>query len=140
MRKARRQEAWKFRSAGFSPLQLPPVYVTPIGPGAFSTRTLRQRERRAPPRCLHLQVFTLQCKVTGMETKLAAENLQVIRTLMERSAVYRRALAPITLLTGAIGVLAAGIGLHFQVESPRSFAFLWLRSPAAARAGGAFLS
>ena len=76
----------------------------------------------------------------GMETKLAAENLQVIRTLMERSAVYRRALAPITLLTGAIGVLAAGIGLHFQVESPRSFARLWLGTAVAAVAGAFLLA
>ena len=40
-----------------------------------------------------------------METNWAAEHLQVIRTLMERSAVYRRALAPIMTFNGAIGQL-----------------------------------
>ncbi len=45
-----------------------------------------------------------------METNWAAEQLQTIRTLMERSAVYRRALAPIMLFVGFVGVLAAAIG------------------------------
>ena len=70
-----------------------------------------------------------------METKLATENLQVIRTLMERAAVYRRALAPIMLLTGTLGLLAAVAGLLFQVERPRSFAGLWLGTAVAAVAG-----
>ena len=73
-----------------------------------------------------------------METEVATENLQVIRTLMERSAVYRRALAPITLLTGAIGLLAAGAGWYFQVDSPRSFSGLWLGT-AVVTVAGAFL-
>src|SRR6266540_1083328 len=38
-----------------------------------------------------------------MESNWAAENLRVIRTLMERSAVYRRALAPLMLLAGGTG-------------------------------------
>ena len=37
-----------------------------------------------------------------MESNWAAEHLQVIRTLMERSAIYRRALAPIMLGTGVL--------------------------------------
>jgi hypothetical protein len=61
-----------------------------------------------------------------METNWAEENLKTIRTLMERSAVYRRALAPIMLCAGLLGTVASGIGLHFQVESPRAFAGLWL--------------
>ena len=73
-----------------------------------------------------------------MEIKRAVEDLQVIRILMERSAVYRRALAPIMLFTGAIGVLAAGAGLYFQVVEPRAFAGLWLATAAAA-VSGAFL-
>ena len=40
-----------------------------------------------------------------MKPKWAEENLQTIRTLMERSAVYRRALAPIMLFAGALGVI-----------------------------------
>jgi hypothetical protein len=54
-----------------------------------------------------------------MESNWAAENLQTIRTLMERSAVYRRALAPVTIYVGIVGVLAAigGIWLsHFDTE------------------------
>ena len=39
-----------------------------------------------------------------METKWAVDNLQTIRTLMERSALYRRALAPIMILAGTIGI------------------------------------
>jgi hypothetical protein len=75
-----------------------------------------------------------------MEPNQAVENLQVIRTLMERSAVYRRALAPIMLFTGAIGVLAAGAGLYFRVEEPRAFAELWLGTAAAAVAGAFLLA
>ncbi len=47
-----------------------------------------------------------------MEPKWAEENLQTIRTLMERSAVYRRALAPIMLFAGLLGVTAAATGCH----------------------------
>jgi hypothetical protein len=61
-----------------------------------------------------------------MNPNLAEENLQTIRLLMERSALYRRALAPIMLLAGILGLLAAVIGLYFQVESSRAFAGLWL--------------
>jgi len=42
-----------------------------------------------------------------MDTNWAAENLQVIRTLMERSTLYRRALAPVMLVSGLIGTSAA---------------------------------
>jgi hypothetical protein len=75
-----------------------------------------------------------------MESDRAAENLQTIRTLMERSAVYRRALAPIMLLTGSLGVLAAVAGLYFKMESPRSFAALWLGTAGAAVAGAFLLA
>jgi hypothetical protein len=75
-----------------------------------------------------------------MEPNQAAENLQVIRTLMERSAVYRRALAPIMLFTGAIGLLAACVGLYFHFESPQAFAGLWLGTAIAAVAGAFLLA
>ncbi len=70
-----------------------------------------------------------------METNWAEENLKTIRTLMERSAIYRRALAPIMLFTGAIGVLAAGAGLRFKMQEPRQFAELWLGAAVVAVAG-----
>ena len=61
-----------------------------------------------------------------MNSKWAEENLQAIRTLMERSAVYRRALAPIMLVAGALGVIAAIVGVVCQVDSARMFGELWL--------------
>jgi hypothetical protein len=61
-----------------------------------------------------------------METEKAAEHLQIIRTLMERAAVYRRALAPVTLLAGVLG-LAAGVGGWIAgFDSPRRFGVYWL--------------
>jgi hypothetical protein len=73
-----------------------------------------------------------------METNWATEQLQTIRTLMERSAVYRRALAPIMLLAGTVGMLAAAIGLLLHLDSMRVFCAFWLGIAAIAVAG-AFL-
>jgi hypothetical protein len=61
-----------------------------------------------------------------MEKDRAAEHLQVIRTLMERSALYRRALAPVMTLAGVLGTFAAVIGLFFQLETPLVFIGYWL--------------
>ena len=61
-----------------------------------------------------------------MESNWAAENLRVIRTLMERSAIYRRALAHMMLLAGGVGTLAAAIGWFARIESPRAFVGFWL--------------
>lgn len=61
-----------------------------------------------------------------MESNWAAEHLQVIRTLMERSAVYRRALAPIMLLLGVLGLAAAAIGWQLQVGPGSKFGWYWL--------------
>lgn len=61
-----------------------------------------------------------------MESNWATEHLQVIRTLMERSAVYRRALAPIMLFAGAVGVVAAAVGIVLRLESIRAFGGFWL--------------
>jgi hypothetical protein len=65
-----------------------------------------------------------------MQANHAAEHLQVIRTLMERSTLYRRALAPMMLLTGAVGTLAAVVGGCLQIgddqgNAPR-FIVYWL--------------
>ncbi len=60
-----------------------------------------------------------------MENNWAVEHLQVIRTLMERSAVYRRALAPVMTFTGAVGIVAALSGWGFHIDSPRGFTAYW---------------
>ncbi len=73
-----------------------------------------------------------------MEPKWAEENLQTIRTLMERSAVYRLALAPIMLYAGALGVIAAVAGTLLHLDSMRAFCSLWLGTAAVA-IGGSFL-
>ena len=57
---------------------------------------------------------------------------------MERSAVYRRALAPIMLFAGVLGVVAAAAGLSFHLDSTRAFGLLWLGTAVVAVAG-AFL-
>jgi hypothetical protein len=56
----------------------------------------------------------------------AVENLQTIRTLMERSALYRRALAPIMLLAGVVGILAAVIGMKLHLNTAKTFTDYWL--------------
>src|ERR1035437_2180720 len=73
-----------------------------------------------------------------MDSNWAAEHLQTIRTLMERSAIYRRALAPIMLFVGTLGVVAAAAVLLFQLNSVRAFCGLWLGTAVVAVAG-AFL-
>ncbi len=73
-----------------------------------------------------------------MNSNWAAENLQVIRTLMERSAVYRRALAPIMLLAGLLGCAAAAVGFLAHLRSDAGFIELWVGTSVIAGAG-AFL-
>src|SRR5687768_15270461 len=69
----------------------------------------------------------------------AAHNLIVIRTLMERAAVYRRALAPVMLLTGTVGILAAAVALALHVDTPRSFIAFWLVTSLVPVIGGLLL-
>ncbi len=73
-----------------------------------------------------------------MEPTAAAEHLQVIRTLMERSALYRRTLAPIMLYLGTIGALAGLGGVAFGIDAPGGF-YLWWLAAAALAVSGAFL-
>ena len=73
-----------------------------------------------------------------MESNWAAEHLQVIRTLMERSALYRRALAPIMTYNGAVGTVAAIVGWSCKIDSPRGFILFWA-CVAAIAMGGSFL-
>jgi hypothetical protein len=75
-----------------------------------------------------------------MEPNWAVEHLQTIRTLMERSAVYRRALAPIMLFVGFIGVLAAVVGLSFHLDSPKDFSGLWLAAAVVAIVGALLIA
>src|SRR5512140_1306864 len=70
-----------------------------------------------------------------MEHDAAAEHLQVIRTLMERSALYRRTLAPIMLLVGSVGVLAAVGAIALGVDRSRAFCGWWLAAAVVALAG-----
>ncbi len=60
-----------------------------------------------------------------MEPTGAAENLQVIRTLMERSALYRRAMAPVMLAAGLFGVAGWGVGNALGFEAGRAFVGFW---------------
>ena len=73
-----------------------------------------------------------------MENNWAAEHLQVIRTLMERAAIYRRALAPIMTLAGAAGTAAGLAGYFLKLESARAFAIFWM-SVGVVAVVGAFL-
>lgn len=74
-----------------------------------------------------------------METKWAVENLQTIRTLMERSVLYRRALAPIMILAGTIGIAAGLAGWLGRMESSREFVCLWVVTAISSLAGALFL-
>jgi hypothetical protein len=60
-----------------------------------------------------------------MENDWASEHLQTIRTLMERSAVYRRALAPIMVWNGIVGVAGGLVGWKWHLNSPGSFIEFW---------------
>ncbi len=74
-----------------------------------------------------------------MESNSAAEHLQVIRTLMERSALYRRALAPIMSFAGLAGLAAAGAGCGAGIFSGRAFVLYWLLVAAVTLAGVSLL-
>ena len=69
---------------------------------------------------------TLSCKVTGMSANWAEENLNTIRTLMERASVYRRALAPVAITVGLLGLAAAGLAVAMGWAGEGRFAGYWL--------------
>jgi hypothetical protein len=56
----------------------------------------------------------------------ATETLQVIRTLMECSTIYRRALAPVMSLIGITGLAAGAVGAALGIETPRHFTIYWI--------------
>ena len=74
-----------------------------------------------------------------MESNWAAEHLQVIRTLMERSALYRRALAPVMIFNGVVGLAAAALGWALEIGSPRAFVLFWAGVSVVALAGSFLL-
>ncbi len=74
-----------------------------------------------------------------MESNRALENLQIIRTFMERSALYRRALAPIMIFNGVVGTVAALSGWALKVGEPRAFIFYWACACAVAMVGSFLL-
>jgi len=61
-----------------------------------------------------------------MQNDWASDNLQVIRTLMERSAVYRRALAPVMTVVGATGIAAGLGGACLNSQTARNFFLFWI--------------
>ena len=61
-----------------------------------------------------------------MDDPRAAEHLLVIRTLMERAALYRRALAPVSLAAGTLGFAAGALGWFADLDGARSFGILWM--------------
>jgi len=73
-----------------------------------------------------------------MESNWAAEHLQVIRTLMERSAVYRRALAPIMIFNGILGIAGGVLGTLLKIDSTKGFIGFWAGAGLLAL-GGSFL-
>ena len=77
---------------------------------------------------------------TLMNPNWAEENLQTIRTLMERSALYRHALAPIMLFAGVMGILAAAAGIFFHLNSAWKFGGLWLGTAVVVVIGALFIA
>lgn len=75
-------------------------------------------------RCCNRVGFALQS--LAMEPIWAAEHLQIIRTLMERSALYRRALAPVMIVVGSIGVLSGLIARTGHFNGNRGFSAFWM--------------
>ena len=70
-----------------------------------------------------------------MNSNAAAENLLVIRTLMERAALYRRALAPIMLLAGGLGVAGSVAASLLHIDALPAFILFWFAVAAVACAG-----
>ena len=70
-----------------------------------------------------------------MEQHVAAEHLEIIRTLMERSALYRRTLAPIMLGVGSVGCVAALGGSALGIDALPWFGAWWLGAAVVAIAG-----
>jgi hypothetical protein len=68
----------------------------------------------------------LLCKVMPMNPKWASDNLRVIRVLMERTALYRRALGPLMVVVGATGLAAGVVGASLKLHPPLPAVGYWL--------------
>src|SRR4051812_14567107 len=75
-----------------------------------------------------------------MDADSASERLQVIRTLMERSAIYRRALAPIMTFLGILGLVASAAGALLRMESSLQFSVYWMGVSSVGLLGAFFLA
>lgn len=71
-----------------------------------------------------------------MNSHQLEDNLQVIRTLMERSAMYQRAVRPILILAGSAGTVAAVAGYFLQPP----FVIYWSAIAVVVLAGAFYLS
>ena len=71
-----------------------------------------------------------------MNERWAEDNLQVIRTLMERTAIYRRALAPVMVMAGGVGTVAAVAGFLWRPP----FVLYWASVAVLVMAAGFFLT
>jgi len=126
---------WRFLPKEFGPWET--VY------GRFRDECLNREQRRDlgefdlrasfldgkggwPPFGSRLTGLLCNEKCVPMNGDWAARNLQTIRTLMERAAVYRRALAPIMITVGCLGLAAAALGWKLDVTQPRPFILYWL--------------
>ena len=74
-----------------------------------------------------------------MQSNWAEENLQVIRTLMERAGLYRRALAPVMLSVGMLGVGGWWVGNQMRSDTLSGFVGLWFGVAAVAVAAAALI-
>ena len=61
-----------------------------------------------------------------MSEDWAEENLKTIRTLMERASQYRLALAPISIIVGILGIVAAGATRLLGWSGSGQFAGYWM--------------
>jgi len=61
-----------------------------------------------------------------MQNDWATENLQTIRNLMERAALYRRAMAPMMIAVGVTGIAAAGLAWILKLEDDRVYVPFWM--------------
>ena len=61
-----------------------------------------------------------------MPPNWAEENLAVIRTLMERAGLYRRALAPVMLAVGIIGIAAGALGVWINISAVWGVGQYWV--------------
>ncbi len=75
-----------------------------------------------------------------MDADSAAERLQVIRTLMERSAIYRRALGPIMAFLGVLGIIASIVGAVAHIEGASRFGLYWMGVSVVGLLGAYFLA